>query len=502
MRVVTRRPTQLGNKRAVALIVGTGCAVVMAVSGGAVASASPAGSAVVAKSGQLASLATATVAGVPDTSWPAYLDGPLHHSYVPLQTAISPANASTLVQEWKQTSVGAPFVATPIVNRGSVYIGGSNGYFYRLSEHTGQVLASVYIGRQKATTCPANGVTSTATIAPNPLTHVLTVYVAGGDGYLYALRALTLKPEWRSVIAIPSTKINNYYDWSSPTVANSKIYIGIASSCDQPLVRGAVVAYNQGTGAKLAEFFTTPAGLRNRGATVWSSVAVAPSGMLFVTTGNGPYGRPLFGDAESILKLNPNTLALVARYKIPAADLDRDSDFGASAVLFDGLVGACNKNGIFYALQRLNMALAWKQRIGHPAGPGNWGTCLAAPVFNGQDLYFGSNKTTINGVAAEGSVQERSPSSGALIWETPLPGGVMGSPSMDGSGVLAVGTYSPGTKGVYLVNAANGAILAPAGSPAGSALISGATFAQPVFAENQIFIANSSGVYAFGLPGS
>jgi hypothetical protein len=73
------------------------------------------------------------------------------------------------------------------VNRGSVYVGGGNGWFYRLSEQTGKVLAQVFIGFQPKTTCWSQGVTSTATIAENPSTRVVTVHVAGADGYLYAL---------------------------------------------------------------------------------------------------------------------------------------------------------------------------------------------------------------------------------------------------------------------------------------------------------------------------
>jgi outer membrane protein assembly factor BamB len=504
MRAATGRPALFGRNRtvsrAVAIAAGTGCVVVMAVSGGAVASAgtaSGAGAAVRTAVAARTAAVTPKVAGVPDSSWGAYLDGPLHHSYAPLQTAITPANATTLVPKWSQT-VGTPYLASPIVNRGSVYVGGGNGWFYRLSESTGQILAKAYLGAQPATTCPqALGVTSTATIMQNPATHVLTVYVTGGDGYLYALRALTLRPEWRSVIAIPRKHVDNFYDWSSPTVANGKIYIGISSNCDQPLIRGGVVAYSQATGAKLAEFYTVPAG--TRGGSVWSSVAVAQNGDLFVTTGNGLGHRGLQGYSESILKLNPNTLALLGRFQVPANQVIGDGDFGASPVIFGRFVGACNKNGYFYALRQRTMTLAWPRvQIGHHSGDASRGECIAAPVFNGQDLFFGGNMTPDG--SSPGSVQERSPQTGALIEETTLPGGVFGSPTMDGAGVLAVGTYATGTNGVFLVDTANGAILSPTGSAAGSPLISGGTFAQPVFAENEVFIANSNGVFAYGLP--
>ena len=512
MRAVTRRSALFGLRRVVGrvavLAASAGCIAAVAMGGGGVASASsakPTGSAVSATPAQQAGRAGAIgrarahavrprAASIPASAWSSYLDGLAHTSYAPLQTAITPANATTLVQNWSQT-IGAPYLASPTVVRGSVYVGAGSGWFYRLSEHTGQILAKAYLGFQPQLTCPyALGVTSTATYALDPRTHLWTIYVSGGDGYLYALKALTLQREWRAKIAIPSKKVNDYYDWSSPTVANGKIYLGVASSCDIPLVRGAVLAYSQSTGAKLAELYITPAGAANAGGTVWSSMAVASNGDVFVTTGNGPYGKPRLGLSESILKLNPKTLAVLGKYKVPVADVSADGDFGASPVLFGKYVGACNKNGMFYALRQSTMQLVWKVRIGHVSGEGRWGECLAAPVYNGKDLFFGGNQTTINGVGHPGSVQERSPATGALIWETPLTGGVMGSPTMDGAGVIAVGTYSPGSMGVFLVDAATGSIL--------SQLTSGGTFGQSVFAENEIFGATSNGVYAWGLPSS
>jgi outer membrane protein assembly factor BamB len=80
--------------------------------------------------------------------------------------------------------------------------------------------------------------------------------VAGGDGYLYALDAATGAVDWKSVIAIPSTTVNDYYDWSSPTVVNGNIYVGVASNCDSPLVAAGLKEYSQATGA--LENSTTP----------------------------------------------------------------------------------------------------------------------------------------------------------------------------------------------------------------------------------------------------
>jgi hypothetical protein len=38
------------------------------------------------------------------------------------------------------------------------------------------------------------------------------------------------------------------YAWSSPTVANGKVIIGVSSNCDTPFVQGKVIAFNGDNG--------------------------------------------------------------------------------------------------------------------------------------------------------------------------------------------------------------------------------------------------------------
>jgi hypothetical protein len=135
------------------------------------------------------------------------------------------------------------------------------------------------------------------------------------------------------------------------------------------------------------------------------------------------------------------------------------------------------------------MKLAWQRQIGGPAG--NVAECIAAPVWNGQHLFFGTPAVTIGRVNYAGSVQERDPD-GQLVWITGLPNAISGSPTMDGGGVLAVGTYdyNPTPNATYVIDAANGKIL--------HNLVTGEDFAQSVFAEDRLFTANQYGVYAWG----
>jgi outer membrane protein assembly factor BamB len=422
--------------------------------------------------------------------WPAYLNGPMHSSYKAAETAITPANAPALVQKW-QHAPGHKYFSSPTVAGGAVFIGSNTGWFYKLNEITGAVLRKVFIGRQPEKTCGDMGFADTATVAVDPKDQQDTVYVGGPDGYLYAFSASDLSLKWKSVIAIPSTKISNYFEWSSPTVANGKIYIGVSSHCDNPLIRGGVIGYKQANGKQFAEFHTVPPG--TIGGSVWSSVAVARGGDVYATTGNGPAAAPQLHYSESIIKLDPDTLKPLGYFQVPASQVTYDGDFGASPTIFGRYVGACNKNGIFYAVRRSTMAMAWQRRIGAGSTASTYAQCSAAAAYDGKHLYFGGTAVTIEGNAYRGSVQERNPATGKLQWKTGLRNGVIGSPAMDGGGVIAVGTYDSSTapNAVYLVNARTGKIV--------RTLIKGSgDFAQSVFADGRLFTANGTGVYAWG----
>jgi len=464
----------------------TGCMLVAAASLSGPASAMAAGS------------ADRPARAVGPSAWPAYLEGPSHTSDNLAQVAITPGNVGSLVKKWhfvgdKPTQPGQPgpaYNASPTVADGAVFIGSRTGWFYKLSMRTGKVLAKVFIGFQPHHTCTAGGPIATATVAKDPSDGQDTVYVGAPDGNLYALRASDLSVKWKSVIAIPSTSVSDYFQWSSPTVANGRVYIGVSSHCDNPLVRGGVIGYTQATGKMFAEYFDVPQGVL--GGSVWSSVA-ANSRYVFVTTGNASTGATQLYDTVSIVELRAATLARVAAFRPAAAQLGFDRDFGASPALFGTLVGACNKNGIFYALHLPSMTLAWERRVATSPGTTPRPTCIAASAYDGKHLYVAAQATVIGGTTFQGSVRQLDPATGRVLWQTGLPNGVLGTPSLDGAGVLAVGTYGATAtpNAVYLLNARTGHIL-------GRLMTGGNDFAQSTFAGGWLFTANDTGVYAWG----
>ena len=215
---------------------------------------------------------------------------------------------------WRWVVPAAPnsgsttLLASPTVSDGVAYIGADDGYFYAVDEATQQVLWSVYLGLVTPTTCRGPlGIVSTAAVADDPATGKPTVYVNAPDGYFYALDAATGAVVWKSVVHIPSTTKNDYFAWRSPLLADGNVYVGISSNCDNPLVPAGVLAFNQASGAQVAQWNSLPAG--KVGASVWSTPAQAADGRIIAATGNGynSSGQPLYDD--SIVALDPGTLA-------------------------------------------------------------------------------------------------------------------------------------------------------------------------------------------------
>jgi outer membrane protein assembly factor BamB len=450
--------------------------------------------------------------------WSAYLGGPLHSSYNPAATSITTGTIKNLQPIWQWSSPKPPNIgsgsdfASPIVYDGVVYVGIADGEMYAINESTQQVVWSQYLGFVTSTTCTGTGgITGTATVAIDQSTGKPVVYVNAPDGYMYALDAATGTILWNSVVGIPSTTVNDYYAWGSPTVANGKVYVGIASRCDNPLVPAGVLSFDQHTGTQIASWDSQPAGVV--GGSVWSSVAVLPDGDVVATTGNSK-GTDQIPNAESMVVLDGNTLKLLDAWEVPKAQQIYDSDFGGSPTVFTAypsgvattMVGACNKDGYYYAFRAddIHAGPLWEDVIGGPASEaaGMPGECDAAAIWNGHELIEGGGTpVSIDGTTYNGSVQALNPTTGALIWETGLPGYIIGTPSLDGGGVIAAPVYynPTGSSGVYLLSQSTGAILdfistAPAG-----------VFAQPVFDGNELLVGDlnseSLTAYAVTTPG-
>jgi outer membrane protein assembly factor BamB len=443
-------------------------------------------------------LPAASASGAPaaSTDWPSYERNNQHSSASFTDGAITQANASKLKAKWTFTLPGptksgqpkATLWGSPTVVGGKVYIGSGTGVFYALNATTGKIVWQRLLDYGVAVNCAARGIASTATVVPDPVSGKLTVYVAGAH-FLYALDPATGAVRWKNSVGPWSSQA--YYNWSSPTVAGGRIFMGVSSDCEDFHVRAGEIAYNQHTGGVQHTYFDMPAG--SIGGSIWSTAATDGTSV-WVTTGDPAASSPQVGDSYAIVRLAASTMVKQDIWRTTDTAV-ADLDFGSSPTLFPGtvggkavsLIGACNKNGMFYAWNRANLAAGpvWSKQIANSSN--GFSACLtsAAWDFAAKRLFIAGNDTVVGGVSVPGSVRAVDPNTGAYLWQQPLDCVPFGSPTLNGTtGIVAVPTYgcaSGKTPSVQLFSEATGAHLAtlPATGP---------VFAQPVFAENLLFV--------------
>ena len=437
-------------------------------------------------------------------NWPAYLYDNGHSSLNGAATTITPTNASGLHKLWtfKPTKkVGQPpakLMGSPVVVNGTAYIASFSGTLWALNETTGTVRWSANIGFTPVGTCASkSGPTATPVVAPDPTrANALTVYIPGGDGWLYALDAATGSVVWKTLVASTNTPPAEFL-YAAPLLMNGNLYVGVASNCEPPLAPGRLVELAQTDGAVENIYHSVPSD--SGGAGIW--IAPASNGTsVWVTTGNSDQsGVQPPGDSFSFVRLAASDLSRQDIWTVAPSLNSTDYDFGSSPTLFTAtiagqptqMVGACNKNGFFYALkaQDLSAGPVWARKVG--TGRGGGPTCLASAIWdNGAGrLVVASNQTKIGGVTFGGSLRSVDPATGASIWQRGLnPGPSEGSPSEDGAGVIAAATadMSGGLNQLYLVDAATGRVLKKLALPAPE-------FSQPIFADGYLFAASTTG---------
>ena len=360
------------------------------------------------------------IEGPPTPTMVATYRGDLGRSaYYPSQTGVTIANAPNLKVHWTDTG-GTGSFAQPIVANNMVYWGDWNGLEHG-TDLSGNDVWTVNVGVDSDSACspPVSGPSGTVTAAMMGATPV--VYVPGGDDNFYALNALTGALIWKTNLGtLPADFL-----WSSPILYNGSIYEGIASFGDCPLVQGQLVQMNASTGAIQHVANMTPNGCI--GAGIWTSPTIDPSdGSIYVTTAT-PNACSTPGEmAPAIVKLRASDLSVLSSWTVPVAEQAfGDEDFGATPTLFTAtingvpraLVGALNKNGLFYAWDRSNVAAGpvWQSTIADPSGSPR---SIVSAAWDGSLLYTGGGSAIINGTSCYGNISALDPATGAFVWRS------------------------------------------------------------------------------------
>ena len=194
----------------------------------------------------LIALTVLVTIAIPGCDWTQRLGGLTHGSRTS-DTGLTAARVATLQEQWRfkpgacnGVTTGAVWFATPVTFHGVIYIGDDYGCLHAIDEATGHVLWTRFHVFVRSTTCGQPlGIVSSINVqddgAGNPV-----LYFHSPDGYLYKLRGSNGATIWKSLVQIPSSTENDVYAWSSPTVANGKVIVGISSNCDVPFVQGQV----------------------------------------------------------------------------------------------------------------------------------------------------------------------------------------------------------------------------------------------------------------------
>ena len=224
-----------------------------------------------------------------NADWTSRLFGPGHGSYT-IDDGITASNAVTLEQKWRRPAPACPggrsgggWLATPVTFDGVIYIGSNFGCLFAINEANGTVRWSRFAAFQPRQTCVQRlGIVSSVVVRNEGAGPVL--YFHSPDGWLYKLDASDGSTIWRSLVQVPSPDVNDVYAWSSPTVADGKVIIGVSSNCDIPFVQGQVRVYDQQTGNLMWVHKLVPDGFV--GAGDWYDAAVDGNGDVYVSTGS------------------------------------------------------------------------------------------------------------------------------------------------------------------------------------------------------------------------
>jgi polyvinyl alcohol dehydrogenase (cytochrome) len=381
--------------------------------------------------------------------WPMYLRDPAHSSFNSEESKIGVNTLPQLQTSWKVKAAGV-LAAAPTISNGALYVGDWSGYFHAIRARDGQELWSQFVGvaaDPESSSCQQSiGVSGQAAVDDK------TVYVPGGDSAVYAFDRETGEQLWRVPLADPAT---GAYIWSSITLYNGAIYVGVASLGDCPLVRGLVARIALDDPTKPLIKYLAPEDQVGGG--VWSTPAVdAATNTLFVTTGTGDQDTETGLWGGSLLSLDATTLEVKAYFLLPTNSVDDDIEWGSSPSLFtmpDGtpMVAATGKDGLVYALRRSDLQLVWTQRVAvqcicPECGCGS----LSTPAFDGKTLYIGAGVFDLNGFDY-GNVWALDPASGQKIWGKGLPGTVI-APVTVANGLV----YVPTLAGLEIFDAGTG----------------------------------------------
>lgn len=182
--------------------------------------------------------------------WPSHSYDANNRRSTPLDTGIDSTNVATLVEKWSfelPGFVGGKAISSSVtVGTKFVYTSAWNGKVYALDKKTGVVSWS-YDTNSGGT----NGVQSSVTLTADG-----RVLVGDSQGRVFCLDGKKGSLLWQASVGNEDPAAAHI--WGSPTVANNRVLMGIASHNDAPCTRGTLVALDLDDGSELWRQYTVP----------------------------------------------------------------------------------------------------------------------------------------------------------------------------------------------------------------------------------------------------
>lgn len=250
------------------------------------------------------------------------------------ESQITPASAADLQMRWEFPSGAVS--GTPAVMNGRVFFGSWDGFVYALDAKTGKLRWSYDTG--SAGVLPP-GVKGSVTLTADG-----RLVVGDAAAVVHCLDQKKGTLLWKTDVS--ASEVDDI--WSSPVVANDRVYVTMASHLDMPCTRGHIAALDLNDGGLLWDRFMVPENVCDndtsvecttsadcgvgscivgRGAGITASPAVDPTGESIYVNTVGCFTYPSIGDSDSILKLDAATGDVVW-----ASRLNEPEQFGACTV--------------------------------------------------------------------------------------------------------------------------------------------------------------------------
>ena len=423
----------------------------------------------------------------------------------------NPANVSTLHPGWAgpfHPPTAGFFTSSPVVYKGNLYIGNSNGFFYAVDTATGHQVwqfpapGGTPLDSQFHCNPSSSGIASSAAIGSvNGVDAVIfgapdrSSGLHLGDGHLFALNAATGAKIWESppvaqvtgTTSGSTTELHEQIGYSAPLVWNGAVYIGIADHCDNPIQNGKIMAVDLATGNLKAGFSFKSTSTRGGG--VWSSPAAYHD--LIVTTGNTRFGgspqpTPNFG--LSTLRLDQNTGAVIWQHQPVPFSLDDDPDWSATPNITwpscGTVVVSTEKDGWTWAQDETSASPSPTPSVRWAFPPGPWSTGGFHPgdgTIHGDTDYkrpgaswgdvfvgtMGGFDTVTNldaGLTRLHALNICSSDAQRVRWLKDIPGTAGGSTYPLGPPTVAGGIFFVGTTGGHVVAVADPTVHAALGN--------------------------------------